>query len=142
VLNHGHATGTLINSFREGIITLIPKVGKTSATVKDWRPITLLNTDFKIISAAVTARMKSIMEHIISPAQSAYIKGRYIGENSRLVYDTIDVLNETNKSGLIIAADFESAFESVSWKFLSKALDLYNFGAHFKSIIHLLCIPQ
>ena len=126
-------------SHRESIITLIPKAGKSSLnSLKDWRPISLLNVDFKIISSALTNRLKSVMNEIISPAQSAYIKGRYIGENSRLVYDVIDKVSSSNQTGFILAADFEAAFESVSWSFLLKALDYYNFGPYCKHLVKLL----
>ena len=120
------------------MITLIPKTGKSLNLLKDWRPISLLNVDFKIISTAITNRLKSVIEDIISPTQSAYIKGRYIGENSRLVYDIIEQINNQKRIGFILAADFEAAFESVSWSFLSKALDCYNFGPYYKYLLNLL----
>ena len=130
--------GTLPLSHRESIVTLIPKAGKPLNSLKDWRPISLLNVDFKIISSAITNRLKTVIQDIISPSQSAYIKGRFIGENSRLVYDIVDDLNSKNRSGLILAADFEAAFESVSWSFLSQALNYYNFGPYYKYLLNLL----
>ena len=131
-------SGSLPLSHRESIVTLIPKAGKSLNSPKDWRPISLLNVDFKIISSAVTNRLKSVIQDIISPSQSAYINGRFIGDNSRLVYDVIDELSKQNRSGLLLAADFEAAFESVSWPFLSSAMDSYNFGTHYKYLINLL----
>ena len=135
VFHQNISEGRLIASLREGIITLIPKAGKPADTVKGWRPISLLNTDFKIISAAITYRLKNVLGDLISPVQSAYLKGRYIGENIRLVHDTIDILAKEEKTGIILAADFESAFETVSWSFLLKALDQYNFGPYYKHVI-------
>lgn len=135
VFNHGMKRSSMIESFREGIITLIPKPGQNPESFKAWRPISLLNTDFKIISAAITARLKSVMSTLISPSQSAYIKGRYIGENSRLVYDAIDFIHENKRNGIILAADFEAAFETVSWPFMMQALKAYNFGNNFISVI-------
>ena len=130
----------LISSHREGIITLIPKPGKPSYVVKSWRPISLLNVDFKIISSVIAERLKSIMNVLIAPQQSAYLKGRYIGENSRLVYDIIESLNHEHRSGLIIAADFEAAFESVSWNYLMCTLDAYNFGPYITNLIKLMYV--
>ena len=52
-----------------------------------------LNVNFKVISAAITNRLKGVMNDIISSSQSAYIKGRCIAENSRLVYDVIHQIN-------------------------------------------------
>ena len=137
-VNESITNGSLPLSHRESIITLIPKAGKPLNSLKDWRPISLLNVDFKIISSAITNRLKTVIQDVISPSQSAYIKGRFIGENSRLVYDVIEELNQQNRSGLILAADFEAAFESVSWGFLSQAMHCYNFGPHYRYLISLL----
>ena len=127
--------GALPLSHRESIVTLIPQAGKPLNSLKDWRPISLLNVDFKIISSAITNRLKNVIQDTISPSQSAYIKGRFIGENSRLVYDVIESLKE-KRSGLMLAADFEAAFNSVSWSFLSNALDYNNFGSYYKHLIN------
>ena len=95
-----------------------PKTGKPCHSLKGWRPISLLNVDYKIISTAIANRFKEVIDRIIHPSQSAYIKGRYIGENTRLVYDIISHVNQNNKPGLILAADFEAAFETVSWQYM------------------------
>ena len=87
-----------LQSHREGVITMIPKAGKSPDSIKAWRPITLLNIDFKIISSAVSARLQHVIGKLINPCQTAYIKGRYIGENTRLVYDVINSL--ITKKGL------------------------------------------
>lgn len=75
------------------------------------------------------------MCNLISPAQTAYIPGRFIGDNSRLMYDIIEYVNATSTSGIIMAVDFEAAFDTVSWEFLIEALDCYNFGPH---VIHMI----
>ena len=129
--------GSFPSTLREAIVTLIPKAGKSSDTIKGWRPISLLNVDFKIISAAITNRLKGVMNDVISSSQSAYIKGRCIAENSRLVYNVIHKINAENNAGFIVAADFESAFESISWEFLVKTLDCCNFGQNFTSLLQL-----
>ena len=59
---------TLI-AHREGIIKLIPKQGKSPCEMKGWKPITLLNVDYKIISAAIANRLKSVINSVISPFQ-------------------------------------------------------------------------
>ena len=55
-------------------------------------------------------------------------KGRFIGENTRLLYDLMHYLEQHNKTGLLLLVDFEKAFDSVEWKFLKKALSSFNFG--------------
>ena len=74
------------------------------------------------------------MQH--HPSQSAYIKGRYIGENTRLVYDIISHSNQNNKPGLILAADFEAAFETISWQYMRAVLKEMNFGNNFIKMVN------
>ena len=130
--------GQLLSTHRESLITLIPKAGKPSHSLKGWRPISLLNVDYKIISTAIANRFKKVIDRIIGPSQSAYIKGRYIGENSRLVYDVISHINETDQSGVIMAADFEAAFETVSWPFVREVLKELNFGNNFIELLNVM----
>ena len=130
--------GEALPSHREGIITLIPKKGKSPHTNKRWRPITLLNADFKIVSTAVSNRLKRVMSKLISPVQTAYSAGRYIGENTRLLHDVIYWTRNNKKPGIILAADFEAAFESVAWNYLKLVLNEFNFGENLKAMISCL----
>lgn len=128
-------------SHRESVVTLIPKQGKPSDSLKGWRPISLLNVDFKIVSTAIANRLKSVLSDIISSTQTAYIPGRFIGENTRLMYDVIEHVNNTGASGCMMAIDFEAAFDTVSWQFLGEALRYYNFGPMYTRMLktYYLC---
>ena len=67
----------------------------------------------------------------------------FIGENTRLIYDVINHLIEKKGSGLIMSADFEAAFDSLSWEFVSKVLHQYGFGPNFREVISLFYLnPQ
>ena len=125
-------------SHNEVVITMIPKAGKPPDSIKAWRPITLLNVDFKIISAAISGRIQRIIGKVVDPCQTAYIKGRYIGVNTRLVFDVISSLSNKKESGVIMSADFEAAFDSLSWDFMSRVLEQYNFGPQFRNMINML----
>ena len=83
-LNYGFQEGKLSVTQREGIITCIPKEGKPKQFLKNWRPITLLNTVYKIASGIISTRIKSVLNKRISKDQTGFLKGRYIGENTRL----------------------------------------------------------
>ena len=130
--------GSELFSHREGIITLIPKKGKSPNTFKGWRPISLLNADYKIISTVIANRLQTVMSQIINPAQTAYTSGRYIGENTRLLYDIIHWTNINKKPGVVLAADFEAAFESIAWNYLRSIFNEFNFGPNFKRMINHL----
>jgi hypothetical protein len=89
-LNESLDNGKFSVSQRQGLITCIPKEGKPKHVLKNWHPITLLNVDFKIASACIANRIKPILRNIISETQKGFLKGRYIGECTRLIYDLID----------------------------------------------------
>ena len=55
--------------------------------MSNWRRISLLNTDLKIASAAITNRFKQVFGGIISDTQKGFMKDRFMGENTRLLYD-------------------------------------------------------
>ena len=74
---------------KAGIIKRIPKEGKPKQFLGNWRPITLLNTSYKITSSRIAARIKTVLPKIIHKDQKGFMKGRYIGENLRLLYDVL-----------------------------------------------------
>ena len=88
------------------MITCIPKEGKPKHFLINCRPITLLNVDFKIASACIANRIKPILRNIISETLKGFLKGMYIGECTRLIYDLIDKLEEDDIPGLLLLIDF------------------------------------
>ena len=84
-LNEGFDKGIMASSHRRGIITLIHKGKELSReNLSNWRPITLVNVDYKIATKALAKRLQNVISSIIDTDQSGYIKGRYIGENARI----------------------------------------------------------
>ena len=88
-INYGFDKGQLSICQRRGIISLLPKKDKPTNLLNNLRPISLLNTDYKIATKAIARRLENILPFIINPDQTGYIKGRYIGENVRLISDMI-----------------------------------------------------
>ena len=86
-LNTAYENEQLSISQRRGIITLIPKEESSLLELKNWRPITLLNVDYKIASKAIAKRIEPILPSLIHPDQTGFVKGRYIGGNIRLIAD-------------------------------------------------------
>ena len=77
------------------------------------------------------------MDKVIHEDQKGFISGRFIGENVRLIYDILFETKQQDKPGLLLSIDFQQAFDSVSWKFISKTLDYFNFGPSVKKWIKL-----
>ena len=122
-LNYAYHKGQLSVSQKRGVIKLIPKKDAEPYYVKNWRPITLLNCDYKIAAKAIANRLKNVIPKIINNDQTGFLKGRFIGENIRLIDGIINHI-----PGLLLFLDFEKAFDTVEWPFIWKTLDSFNFG--------------
>ena len=126
-----YVSGSFSEFQRQGVITCLPKDGKDRRYMGNWRPISLLNTDLKVASAAIANRIKPVLPFIISDTQKGFMKNRFIGENTRFLYDVMHYLEDQGKTGLLLLIDFEKAFDSIEWGFLQKALASFNFGPSF-----------
>ena len=124
-LNDGFRKGELSTTQKEGVIICIPKGEKSKDLIKNWRPISLLNVVYKIGSACIAKRLKSVLPSLINEDQTGFMANRYNGDNIRLIYDLISYLYRENKPGCL---DFEKAFDSVDWKFMFKVLRAFGFG--------------
>lgn len=131
-INYGYHTGSLSITQKQGIITCIPKPNKSRDTLKNWRPISLLNVIYKLASAVIANRFKKVLNTIIHENQKGFIAGRFLGENVRLIYDVLFETKQQNIPGLLLSIDFEKAFDTVSWKFIMEVLDYFNFGNSIK----------
>ena len=127
-INHSYEIGELSLVQKQGIITLLPKENKSRQKLANYRPICLLNTIYKIASASIANRIKTVLDKLIHKKQSGFISGRYIGDNTRLLYDLMQFVDENNIPGLLLLIDFEKAFDSLSWSFLREVLSYFNFG--------------
>lgn len=136
-LNYGYRTGSLSITQKQGIITCIPKPNKPRINLKNWRPISLLNVTYKLASAVISNRLKKVLDKVIHENQKGFIAGRFLGENIRLIYDVLFESKKQNIPGLLLSVDFEKAFDTVSWTFISKVLDYFNFGRSIKTWISL-----
>ena len=93
----------------QGIITLIHKENKSRQKITNYRPICLLNTVYKIASTSIANRIKTVIDKLIRRDQSGFISGRYIGNNTRIVYDLMQFVDEKNIPGLLLLIDFEKS---------------------------------
>ena len=121
--------GVLTDTQREGIIILIPKRNKNPLLPSNYHPITLLDIDYKIIASVINSRMKCYLNELIRPGQNAFIKGRYIGDNIRLLFDVIDLTAANEIPGSIFTADICKAFDSLNWDFMLRVVEKYCFGS-------------
>ena len=130
-INSCFLKGKLSTTLRQSIITCIPKGNKDRIEMKNWRPISLLCTTYKLASGVIAMRVKSILDNIISKTQRGFIAGRQMSDCTRLIYDIIHTSENQNLQGLLMLIDFEKAFDSISWNFLYKSLKLFGLSENF-----------
>ena len=123
-------------SQRQALITLIDKKGKDRLFLKNWRPISLLNNDYKLATKAITLRLKKVIHNLIHHDQSGFLDGRDISHSLRTVLDIIEITNRNNKKGMLMLVDFEKAFDTINITFLRKVLETYNFGPNFRQWVN------
>ena len=99
-INYSFIHGHLTDFQKQSIISLIPKPNKDTTILTNWRPISLLNVDYKIATKAIANRITKTISSIIAPSQTGFIKGRYIGENVRLIFEIIEYLENKQIPGL------------------------------------------
>jgi exonuclease III len=127
-LNYAYEKGELSSTQKQGVIICLPKQSKPKQFLKNWRPITLLNTVYKIGSGCIANRIKQMLPKVINEDQTGFIPGRNITENTRLLYDVMNYTQVKNIPGMILLIDFEKAFDTVSWDYLFRVMKLFNFG--------------
>ena len=109
--NYAFRTGTLSISQRREIISLIPKKNKNKSLHENLGPISQLNIDYKMLTKVIAKRLEKVLPKIINPNQTGYMKGRFIGENERLIQDIMFYTKkEKKKTGIAIFIDFRKAF--------------------------------
>lgn len=119
----------------QGLITLIPKPKKDLLLIDNWRPICLLNNDYKIFALIFARRIKTVLDYIIDETQSGFMRNRHISNNIRLVLDLIDYSDLCSDESFILFLDFYKAFDTIEHKFIFHALQKIGFGSYFSSAI-------
>ena len=96
--------------------------------IKNWRPISLLNTDYKIASKSIANRFKHLLPKLIHHNQAGFIENRNIPENFRVISDIFYYTKEYNVPGFMISLDFKKAFDSLEHNFSDVILKKFNCG--------------
>jgi hypothetical protein len=118
-------------------LALIPKV-KAPTSVMKFRPISLCNVMYKLVSKVLANRLKKILPSIIDSAQSAFIPGRLISDNVLAAYETLHTMN-TGKRGkkgfMVVKLDMSKAYDRVEWRFLEAIMRKMGFNEKWISLI-------
>jgi hypothetical protein len=109
-----------------GVITLVPKL-KEANTIKQYRPICLLNVDYKIFTKVLTNRLVPVAQKVIGKNQTGFVKGRNILEGVVVLHEVMHELQRSKARGLVLKINFEKAYDRVRWDFLEKVMQGRNF---------------
>lgn len=137
VLQYAISTGTLPHTFRRAVITLIPKKGDL-ADIANWRPVSLLNNDYKIFAKILANRLKHYITNIVSEDQTYCVPGRTIYDNLNLIRDIVHFSNCNDTPLAVVNLDQRKAFDNVDHNYLFNTMRAMGFGEYFISCIQLL----
>ncbi|XP_019186519.1 PREDICTED: uncharacterized protein LOC109181223 [Ipomoea nil] len=134
-------TCSMPDKLNETNIILIPKK-KTPEMVSDYRPIALSNVVYRVMAKMITARMKPLMENIISESQSAFISGRLITDNILIAAEVGHYLNR-KQCGLTgwgaLKLDMAKAYDHMEWSFLQRMLRALGFDERWIELL-MMCV--
>jgi hypothetical protein len=135
-----HAEGKFEASLNSTFISLIPKIPGASE-MKDFRPISLVGSLYKIIAKVLANRLKGVLDKVISKTQSAFIKGRQILDPILIANESLDSRRRSGEPGILCKMDVEKAYDHVNWDFLLYMLKRCGFGEKWCSWISF-CISS
>ena len=137
MIHETYTNGELPYTLRKALLALLFKKGDKTL-LKNFRPISLTNYDYKILCFVLSNRMQGVLKDIILDDQTGYIKGRYIGSNARLLEDYFEHCESKQIPGILLYLDFEKAFDSIEWNFMMSVLEKFNFGEGFRKWVKIL----
>ena len=123
---YSYQMGNLTITWKRGILCLTPKKSDP-LKLKNWRPLSLLNQDYTILSKLVAERMTIALPKIINYDQTSFLKGRNIGHNITTIMDLIYFTQDENIPALVISVNYEKAFDTLEWPFMYQCLEKFNF---------------
>uniref|UniRef100_A0A3B3HMN0 Reverse transcriptase domain-containing protein n=1 Tax=Oryzias latipes TaxID=8090 RepID=A0A3B3HMN0_ORYLA len=130
VFNDCLLSGALPTSCRRAVVALLPKKGNLQE-IKNWRPVSLLCVDYKILSRTFSNRLRDAMEQIIHRDQTYCVRGRLMVDNVFLIRDVLEVSELLGIRTGLISLDQEKAFDRVEHSFLWKVMEKFGFCAGF-----------
>ena len=138
MFTESHSSGTLPHTLNQACISLLLKKGKDPLSCGSYRPISLLNADFKLLSKLLARRLEVVLPSIISLDQTGFIRNRHSFFNLRRVFNVVCNPSPIALPEALVALDAEKAFDRVEWDYLFFTLGKFGFGEKFVSWVRLL----
>ncbi|XP_050211520.1 uncharacterized protein LOC126661702 [Mercurialis annua] len=123
-----HSSHSLPSGINTSFMVLVPKVAGSSS-IKDYRPISLVNGCFKLLSKTLSLRLAPLLTKVVSDSQHAFLKGRSILECSMIANELVHLASRRKDKLLVLKLDFHKAFDSIDWRHLMSVMKSMNFPA-------------
>ena len=136
VFQEAHEQGTLPPGVGDGYISLLYKK-KERDDPRNYRPITLLNSDYKILMRVLARRMNEAVVQFVSDSQTGFVPDSFLPENTMLLQLLMDWVEEENEEAYLVFLDMEKAFDRCSWTFLIEGLEAIGFDQNFIDFVKL-----
>ena len=137
VFNEARKTGALPPSLKQGLVSILYKK-KDREDIRNYRPITLLNGDYKVFTRILTRRTNKAVTEFVSQNQAGFVPGAFLNEVTMALQLAQEYMDGTNDDGLFIFLDMEKAFDRVSWPFLRKTIREAGMGDDFLAYFDLM----
>jgi hypothetical protein len=112
------STGDVPESFLQGVVTPHYKLAGDRHSISNYRPITLLNTDYRILAKVLATRFASALADVIGPEQTAFLPGRLVGDNICFSQLLPAVLAAMGQQGAMVFLDIAKAYDTLDRDFL------------------------
>jgi hypothetical protein len=130
VVEESRTSGQVLSALNATFLTLILKEERVTHP-KQYRPISLCNVIYKIITKVIATRLKPILPFVISKEQAGYVEGRKIMDNVILAHEVIHSLKTTKTPGMLIKLDLSKSFDRISWQYMRSMLESFGFDKHW-----------
>ena len=134
----GYNRGELWKTARTGVLNLIPKGQKDTRYLKNLRPITLLNTDYKIAEKVIANRMVPCLEEVIHKDQKGFLPDRRIAANIRKILDVMKTTESDESDAIVLSCDFLKCFDRVETECVIKSMSYFGFSTTLQNWVQVV----
>lgn len=125
-------------TFSRAIVSVIHKAGKDPLKCASYRPISLLNTDYKLVTKMTSKRLETFLPRLVNPDQTGFIINRLSSNNLRRFFNIIHFAHKNKIPSIALSLDAEKAFDRLEWPYLFRVLEKFGFDAQFVDLIKSL----